>query len=133
MNATKYVIIENAFNATSFPSTWAYIGVSLATLLYDTVNDQYKTKLCAYIYGTNSEEHADCAIADMAYEERWQYPYYWETRVGGGYKGFIYTLYMWSFAKAQTNLYYTPRKNTPTKDQCTAFDNQQSTECPACD
>lgn len=51
MNSTAFLTIENAYNSSTFPEEWIYVGVSLSTLLYDTMNDVYKTKISAYIYG----------------------------------------------------------------------------------
>jgi len=97
------------------------VGVSVSTILYNTHDAEYRIKICAYIYGPDDKQSYGCAIADTAYYEKWYYPFYWNTIVGKDYIGFIRSVYMWSFAKSLTNLYYSPLKNFPLKDSCSPY------------
>ena len=134
MNETVVLEIENAYDS-SFPQEWVYIGVSFAKLYYPSTLDEgyYYSKSCVYIWGPNNFEKSGCALINDYYDETWKRPNAWETRMGNGLKGFIRNVYIWNFYKALSTMYYTPRRNYPFKDKCSAFTNQGYPVCSACD
>jgi hypothetical protein len=83
--------------------------------------------------GPEDYEKSGCALINDYYDETWERPYAWDTKIGKGYIGFIRNVYIWGTYKSLSHLYYTPRRIYPYKDQCSPFTAEGYPACYACD
>ncbi|CDW83830.1 UNKNOWN [Stylonychia lemnae] len=132
-NKSQALEVLNVYNTSSFPESWVYIGVSFATLYYPVDKESFQSKICMYLWGPYNYEKSGCGVINDYYDEVTEKPYFFDTRIGQGFTGFIRNAYIWKTYKSLTHMYYTPRRNYPLKNKCSPFTGEGYPTCFGCD
>jgi len=64
-------------------------------------------RVCVLLMAGDLKEEAGCGNVNGYWDETEEFPYYYKTVLGKGYKGFIRSFYYWSSPKTINRMRYT--------------------------
>ena len=108
-----------------------YVGVSFSTVYWPRdVNKDYlrMSKVHALIISKGHEVSGESTFNDW-WNEKFEFPYYHQIRVGEGFVGAMRTLYMWRFPKTIGVMRMTNGHNLPIRSQCNPFTGMSYPDC----